>query len=325
MHASHDGCSCLPKDLAAQVQDARYKYYGQITNKAQFQGQQVYFVRVEDCIDESPCPDRILVKSKAQCPWDSLDVNKSYTFLLDEDYEMDSCSCDVNADFSKVKKICKGGKKVCPSKLFAKNEMCDLCQKLKDAACEDDGSDDIVCPAIYDPVCALAKDGEKKTFSNSCVANRENAKIIYQGECTNSDCCCSGKKDYVCAETSDGQQVTFDNACIARCKGARLVNEGQCSDTDMCICPAVIDYKCAMTPSGEKKTYQNACGAACDNAVVLYDGQCTSEPAPGTCGCDMTDFSKVCAVTNRGRLQTYQNVCLARCDNSRAIYNGECM
>lgn len=42
--------------------------------------------------------------------------------------------------------------------------------------------DDMVCPMVFDPVCA-AKDGEEKTYSNSCEALKVGAEVVHKGAC----------------------------------------------------------------------------------------------------------------------------------------------
>ena len=40
-----------------------------------------------------------------------------------------------------------------------------------------------MCPMIYRPVCAVTPMGQRKTFSNSCVARNAHARILYNGRC----------------------------------------------------------------------------------------------------------------------------------------------
>lgn len=41
----------------------------------------------------------------------------------------------------------------------------------------------IMCPMIYQPVCAITRLGRHQTFSNSCEAHRDRARIVHEGEC----------------------------------------------------------------------------------------------------------------------------------------------
>lgn len=43
--------------------------------------------------------------------------------------------------------------------------------------------DRIMCPMIYQPVCAITRLGHHKTFSNECEAHRDRARIVHDGEC----------------------------------------------------------------------------------------------------------------------------------------------
>jgi Kazal-type serine protease inhibitor-like protein len=40
----------------------------------------------------------------------------------------------------------------------------------------------IMCPMIYQPVCAL-KHGHHKTYPNRCVARGAHARVVHDGEC----------------------------------------------------------------------------------------------------------------------------------------------
>lgn len=39
-----------------------------------------------------------------------------------------------------------------------------------------------MCTLQYEPVCA-SKDGEERTYGNSCTANADEALVLYEGEC----------------------------------------------------------------------------------------------------------------------------------------------
>ena len=40
-----------------------------------------------------------------------------------------------------------------------------------------------MCPMVYRPVCAVARDGHHKSFSNRCMAEAAHAWIRHEGEC----------------------------------------------------------------------------------------------------------------------------------------------
>lgn len=86
------------------------------------------------------------------------------------------------------------------------------------------------CPAIYAPVCGV-RFGERRTFSNACMADRAGYDIIRRGECRRegSDEPRFCTRDYrpVCARR-DGRYRTFGNACEADAAGWRVVGRGEC-------------------------------------------------------------------------------------------------
>ncbi len=40
-----------------------------------------------------------------------------------------------------------------------------------------------MCPMIWRPVCAIARDGHHKTFANRCIAHAAHARIKHGGAC----------------------------------------------------------------------------------------------------------------------------------------------
>jgi len=95
------------------------------------------------------------------------------------------------------------------------------------------------CPTIYKPVCAITKEGNKKTFNNNCQAKNYGAKII---DFYNS---CEYKKDKF--NNKDDGYYTKD--------GTRCID----------------DYKpvCTIMPDGNKKTQDNACKAKAMNLKIV--------------------------------------------------------
>jgi hypothetical protein len=41
----------------------------------------------------------------------------------------------------------------------------------------------LMCPMIYEPVCAKTRAGHLKTFPSDCEARNAHARIRYRGEC----------------------------------------------------------------------------------------------------------------------------------------------
>ena len=89
------------------------------------------------------------------------------------------------------------------------------------------------CTREYDPVCAR-RQGERRTFSNACLADRAGFQIIRRGECRregggggDEPRFCTREYRPVCARR-DGRFRTFGNACEADAAGWRVVSNGEC-------------------------------------------------------------------------------------------------
>ena len=88
------------------------------------------------------------------------------------------------------------------------------------------------CPAIHAPVCGV-RFGERRTFSNACMADRAGYRVAYSGQCRRSGAGSGGlricTREYrpVCARR-DGRFRTFGNACEANAAGWRVVGSGRC-------------------------------------------------------------------------------------------------
>jgi hypothetical protein len=91
------------------------------------------------------------------------------------------------------------------------------------------------CTREYEPVCAR-RDGERRTFSNACLADRAGYQVIRRGECRRDGGGSNGgdeprfcTREYrpVCARR-DGRLRTFGNACEADAAGWRVVGNGEC-------------------------------------------------------------------------------------------------
>jgi hypothetical protein len=91
------------------------------------------------------------------------------------------------------------------------------------------GSGPSFCPTNFDPVCGR-RFGERRTFSNACLANRAGFEIIHRGQCRRADSeqrFCTREYRPVCARRQ-GQLRTFGNACEADVAGWRVVRTGRC-------------------------------------------------------------------------------------------------
>lgn len=91
------------------------------------------------------------------------------------------------------------------------------------------------CTREYNPVCAR-RGGERRTFSNGCLADRAGYDVIRQGECrgdggggggNDEPRFCTREYRPVCARRN-GALRTFGNECEADAAGWRTVQNGPC-------------------------------------------------------------------------------------------------
>lgn len=91
------------------------------------------------------------------------------------------------------------------------------------------------CSREYEPVCARLY-GERRTFSNACLADRAGYQVMRRGECRrdggggnggDEPRFCTREYRPVCARR-DGRLRTFGNACEADAAGWRVVGNGEC-------------------------------------------------------------------------------------------------
>ena len=106
-----------------------------------------------------------------------------------------------------------------------------------------------MCTMEYMPVCGV-RNGNSRTFGNSCQARAEGYRIVNSGECRASQprppqwghrperpsgnwgqnrpqTACTREYAPVCA-TSRGRSQTFPNACVARNAGFNNMRNGAC-------------------------------------------------------------------------------------------------
>ncbi|TPJ81358.1 Kazal-type serine protease inhibitor domain-containing protein [Mesorhizobium sp. B2-6-2] len=94
-----------------------------------------------------------------------------------------------------------------------------------------------LCTMQYQPVCAR-RDGDRQTFANACLAEREGYRIVRDGPCRDAggsgggggggeQAFCTREYAPVCARRH-GQVRTFPNACEARAADYRIVGDGPC-------------------------------------------------------------------------------------------------
>ena len=88
-----------------------------------------------------------------------------------------------------------------------------------------------LCTMQYQPVCAR-RAGDRQTFANACLAEREGYRIVRDGPCRDAggggeQTFCTREYAPVCA-SRHGQARTFPNACEARAADYRIVGDGPC-------------------------------------------------------------------------------------------------
>jgi hypothetical protein len=89
----------------------------------------------------------------------------------------------------------------------------------------------IMCPQIYQPVCALHRPAGPKTYANSCEADRAGATTLHDGKCVGAGetRCAQNDAFPVCGKSiSTGRTKTYDNLCWAEKNWAVLVHKGKC-------------------------------------------------------------------------------------------------
>ncbi|MDX8481385.1 Kazal-type serine protease inhibitor domain-containing protein [Mesorhizobium sp. VK24D] len=89
-----------------------------------------------------------------------------------------------------------------------------------------------LCTMQCDPVCAR-RGGDRQTFANACLAEREGYRIVHDGPCRDGgggggeQTFCTREYAPVCARRH-GEVRTFPNACEARAADYRIIGDGPC-------------------------------------------------------------------------------------------------
>lgn len=84
-----------------------------------------------------------------------------------------------------------------------------------------------VCSQVSAPVCAVTKDGSRKTFTNAGCAAAEGARVLHKDQCRWVTCVPTVKK--VCAiDPATRKPTTYDSICSAEFYLATVVSEGAC-------------------------------------------------------------------------------------------------
>jgi len=133
------------------------------------------------------------------------------------------------------------------------------------------------CPEWDEPVCGRAPGQKQVTYRNECIANQNNAQVLYEGQCKKQPrqpkkVGCTREYRPVCGRVGSRKPITYANACVARSNGANVLHQGRCKIQNVCS----RDYRpvCGQVADQPPVTYANACTAKINGAKLLYRGRC---------------------------------------------------
>ena len=82
------------------------------------------------------------------------------------------------------------------------------------------------CSQINAPVCAVTKEGARRTFTNASCASAEGARVLHKDNCR-WVACVPGRS--VCAiDPTTKKPTTYNSLCSAEYYLATVVSEGKC-------------------------------------------------------------------------------------------------
>ncbi|MBZ9733033.1 MULTISPECIES: Kazal-type serine protease inhibitor domain-containing protein [unclassified Mesorhizobium] len=116
--------------------------------------------------------------------------------------------------------------------VFTLSALLAACTVVVDDGPRPPGPHPQLCTMQYQPVCAR-RGGDRQTFANACLAEREGYRIMREGACRDGgggggeQAFCTREYAPVCARRH-GQVRTFPNACEARAADYRIVGDGPC-------------------------------------------------------------------------------------------------
>merc|ERR1711915_772845 len=148
-----------------------------------------------------------------------------------------------------------------------------------------------ICPAIFSPVCGI--DG--KTYSNSCEASCQNAKVACEGDCPCRQeplCICPAVVDPVCGVNGK----TYNNRCEANCDKTTIKCTGKCPCER--LDPGFGQILCGDKDSGVICSYPETCvkiKAPCGPTCTYLKPTCMC----GDQECNITcSDSEICVQSN---------------------------
>ncbi|KAJ6640267.1 Ovoinhibitor [Pseudolycoriella hygida] len=214
----------------------------------------------------------------------------------------------------------------------------------------------IMCMAIYKPVCAEDFAGNEITYSNQCAFDSYNCRYPYskhtlkhQGPCK-ANCLkpCPRIIDPVCAKNEKGNTKTFNTECELENYNCENDNEkytlqykGKCKPECPSICLAIYKPVCA-SPDGninnnDAQTFSSQCQLDvynCNNPAKVYtkaaDGECPVNCRKLKCP---KEEKWICAtpINPKGKPCSFFNDCerlLHNCNNPQETFNyshdGQC-
>lgn len=188
----------------------------------------------------------------------------------------------------------------------------------------------LVCPPIYQPVCAVdRRNGRQRTFSSECVLIHESLyyEFLHEGVCHAGPQACTLQYDPVCAaRVVDGVQKNFANECLLRVDQTtnpyehyELLHQGECKYNE---------YQ-------ETQPFGRSHGEPIEREVISPNNACPLIWRP-VCGVRLSDrsqktFSNECFLRNqtpiwnlRGRyIFLHEGECGQTCNREQITNNGD--
>mmetsp|Transcript_9424 Transcript_9424/g.35002 ORF Transcript_9424/g.35002 Transcript_9424/m.35002 type:complete len:355 (-) Transcript_9424:379-1443(-) len=332
--ATSSSCTC-PNELVSledKVKASEYQFEGQIVDIFQKGIDRFFRVETFDSCGNG-MPQYVTVKTSLQgnCGVHDLDMHKKYTFLADDNFQIDQCLWAGDEAFSTVKNWCKSD--VSLDKVQKK--VCGLCDKLKEDKCDDDlpkpcyGSD---CDdSDYDSDCSVKSDKSRKSGSDSDSGSDsgKSGKSGSDSDCDDDIYCsrspfndelyrkcqddCDSKKDYVCA-----QGITFDNKDVAKCAGFKDTVKGACKPLWQC------DNECKdkkyKPVCAFGKTFANKEVAKCMGYKKAEKGACKTLSQCDN-ECKDKKYKPVCSLSTG---KEFDNKEIAKCMGYTDLCDGKC-